>query len=120
MRLTISWETNQEEGHTTWFIGVEWISPSSKEILISMLYSKYFLIGTSGFIVRDFSAREGDLEEKAVKKVIEKFDERLKVTVKHRDLKRSITYKNLILLECYKLEKHLIGEKEYQPFQMWW
>lgn len=59
-------------------------------------------------------------KEKDVKKVIERFDERLKTTVKHKDLNRDVTYKRLILMECYKLEKHLIGEKPYEPFLMWW
>ena len=58
--------------------------------------------------------------EKAVKKVIERYDERLRSTISHKDLKRDVTYKSLILMECYKVEKHLIGEKEYQPFVMYW
>jgi CRISPR-associated protein Cas1 len=60
------------------------------------------------------------LKEKAVKKVIERFDERLKTTVKHKDLNREVSYKRLILMECYKVEKHLMGEKDYAPFYMWW
>jgi CRISPR-associated protein Cas1 len=59
-------------------------------------------------------------KENAVKKVIERFDERLKTTVMHKELNREVTYKRLILMECYKIEKHLMGEKDYEPFFMWW
>jgi CRISPR-associated protein Cas1 len=31
-----------------------------------------------------------------------------------------VSYQYLIRLECYKLIKHLIGEKEYEPFKIWW
>lgn len=59
-------------------------------------------------------------KEKVVKKVIERFDERLKTTAMHKDLNREVSYKRLILMECYKIEKHLMGEKAYEPFFMWW
>jgi CRISPR-associated protein Cas1 len=59
-------------------------------------------------------------KEKAVKKVIERFDERLKTTVMHKELNREVTYKRLILMECYKIEKHLMGEKEYEPLRKCW
>ncbi len=59
-------------------------------------------------------------KENAMKKVVERFDEKLKTTVKHKDLGQDVTYKRLILMECYKIEKHLIGEKPYEPFMMWW
>lgn len=60
------------------------------------------------------------LKEKGRKKVIEEFDNRLKTTVKHRVLKKPVSYRRLIRLECYKLIKHLLGEKEYEPFMIWW
>ncbi|MGK9475599.1 type I-B CRISPR-associated endonuclease Cas1b [Melioribacter sp. OK-6-Me] len=51
---------------------------------------------------------------------LKEFDERLKTTIKHRQLKRSVSYRHLIRLECYKLIKHILGEKEYKPFTIWW
>ena len=59
-------------------------------------------------------------KEKAMKKVIERFDERLKTTVMHNVLNREVSYKRLILMECYKIEKHLMEEKDYEPLIMWW
>ena len=60
------------------------------------------------------------LNDKGRKIFIKKYDERLKKTIKHRELKRKVSYKRLIRLESYKLIKHLLGSKEYKPFVMWW
>lgn len=51
---------------------------------------------------------------------IKEYDERLKKTIKHRELNRKVSYNRLIRLEAYKLIKHLLGSKEYKPFVMWW
>ena len=59
------------------------------------------------------------LKEKGRKKVIEEFDSKLKTTIKHRDLERNVSYKRLIRLECYKLIRHLTGDKDYEPFVIW-
>lgn len=48
------------------------------------------------------------------------FEERLNETIKHRSLNRSVSYKHLIKLECYKLAKHLLKMEEYMPFKMYW
>ena len=47
------------------------------------------------------------------------FEERLKETIQHRTLNRSVSYQHLIKLECYKLTKHLLNIEEYQPFKAW-
>lgn len=54
------------------------------------------------------------------KKVAEEWEKRLSETVKHRSLGRSVSYKYLIRLECYKLAKHILEIEEYRPFKMWW
>ena len=51
---------------------------------------------------------------------VQSFDERLLETIKHRTLNRSVSYKHLIKLECYKLQKHILGIEQYRPFKMWW
>jgi CRISPR-associated protein Cas1 len=51
---------------------------------------------------------------------VQAFEDRLRETIAHRTLKRSISYKHLIKLECYKLQKHLLEIEEYKPFKMWW
>lgn len=60
------------------------------------------------------------LKEKGRKKVIQEFDQKLKTTIKHRQIKRDVSYKRLIRLECYKIIKHLTGDKNYEPFKIWW
>ena len=47
-------------------------------------------------------------------------DKKLKTTIKHKDLNKSVSYDYLMQLECYKLIKHLLGEKEYESFKIWW
>ncbi len=51
---------------------------------------------------------------------VKEYDEKLNTTIKHKQLKRKVSYKHLIRIECYKLIKHIIGEKKYEGFKMWW
>ncbi|MCM8785853.1 MAG: type I-B CRISPR-associated endonuclease Cas1b [Candidatus Omnitrophica bacterium] len=60
------------------------------------------------------------LKEEGRKLYIREFDERLQTTIDHRELKRKVSYRHLIRLECYKLTKHILGEKEYKAFRAWW
>lgn len=53
-------------------------------------------------------------------KVIRAFEHRMRTTIKHRDLNRSVSYRRLLRLEGYKLVKHLLGEKNYVSFRIWW
>lgn len=60
------------------------------------------------------------LKEEGRKKFIKAFDEKMNTTIKHRKLKRNVSYKSIIRYECYKLIKHLLGEEKYSPFKAWW
>lgn len=60
------------------------------------------------------------LKESGKKAFVKAFEERLNETIKHRTLKRNVSYKHLVKLECYKLSKHLLGIEEYKPFKIWW
>lgn len=60
------------------------------------------------------------LKESGRKTVVRAWDEKLAETIKHRSLRRSVSYKHLIKLECYKLSKHILGIEEYKPFKAWW
>lgn len=51
---------------------------------------------------------------------IENFDEILNTTLVHRNLRKKVKYKTLIKLELYKIIKHLLGEKRYNPLKVWW
>ena len=54
-------------------------------------------------------------KENALKEILQKFDDKLNTTLKIVSLKKIVSYKHLILLELYKLEKHLMNEKKYNP-----
>lgn len=54
------------------------------------------------------------------KTFVQTFEERLEETIHHRTLNRSVSYRHLIKLECYKLQKHILEIEEYKPFKMWW
>lgn len=60
------------------------------------------------------------MNETGRKKFLKEFDQKLTTTIKHRKLKRNVSYRMLIRLECYKLIKHLIGDEVYKPFKAWW
>jgi CRISPR-associated protein Cas1 len=60
------------------------------------------------------------LKENGRKVFIQEFDNRLNTTIEHRELRRKVSYRRLIRLELYKLEKHLLGEKPYEPFISRW
>ena len=52
--------------------------------------------------------------------IVRELEERLKKTINHKELGKQVSYQYLIRLEAYKLIKHLIGEKEYEGFKIWW
>lgn len=70
----------------------------------------------------DFRSEIGGcvMKDAARKRFVQGFDEQMKETIKHRSLGRSVSYRHLIKLECYKLQKHLLGIEEYKPFKAWW
>jgi CRISPR-associated protein Cas1 len=71
---------------------------------------------------RDFDLKLNSciMKESGKKAFIKAFEERLQETIKHRTLKKSVSYKHLVKLECYKLSKHVLGMEEYKPFKIWW
>ena len=60
------------------------------------------------------------LKDGAKKVFVQAFEERLNETIMHRDLERSVSYKHLIKLECYKIVKHILDIEPYKPFKIWW
>lgn len=60
------------------------------------------------------------LSESGRKTFLREYDERLSTTINHRGLDRNVSYRRLIRLECYKLEKCIAGIEEYKAFRAWW
>ena len=60
------------------------------------------------------------MKESTTKIIIKALENTLTRSIKHKDLNRNVSYKHLIRLELYKLIKHLIDEKVYDGFKIWW
>ncbi|OON98293.1 MAG: subtype I-B CRISPR-associated endonuclease Cas1 [Epulopiscium sp. Nele67-Bin004] len=54
------------------------------------------------------------------KKFVSMLEKKLDTTIQHRTLKRKVSYRFLIRLECYKLIKHIIGDDDYKALKAWW
>lgn len=52
--------------------------------------------------------------------IAQELESRLKKTIMHKEIERQVSYQYLIRLEAYKIIKHLLGEKEYEGFRIWW
>lgn len=91
-----------------------------KPIIVDRLI--FTLLGKRMIISKDFEKKLNGiiLNEKGRKIFIEGLDNRLKATIKHKELRRNVSYRRLIRMEAYKIQKHLIGEKEYTPFVSRW
>ena len=59
------------------------------------------------------------LNENGRKIFVEQYENKLKQTITYGKRMKA-SYQRIIRLELYKLEKHLIGEKEYEPFVAQW
>ena len=61
------------------------------------------------------------LKDSGRKIFIQAYEERLKDTIQHRVLKKKVSYKHLVKLECYKIAKYILKiEDSYQGFKIWW
>ena len=60
------------------------------------------------------------LTKEASRTITEGLDHRLKKTIFHRELEKDVSYEYLMRLEVYKLIKHILGEKQYKGFEIWW
>ena len=69
-----------------------------------------------------FRGEIGDmlLSEKGKKIFLQEYNDKLGTTIKHKGLRRNVSYKRLIRMELYKLSKHVLGDEEYKPLVMWW
>lgn len=91
-----------------------------KPILVDRVIFK--VLNKKEIQAKDFDVQVNSvvLKDAARKTFVKAFEERLSETIKHRSLNRSVTYKHLVKLECYKLTKHVLGMEEYKPFKAWW
>jgi CRISPR-associated protein Cas1 len=81
----------------------------------------FSLVNKKEITPKDFDEKlEGVyLKEKGMKLFVQNFEEKMKTTIQYKDLGK-ISYRRLIRLELYKLEKHLLGEEKYSPYISPW
>lgn len=107
--------------------------PSTKRFSLSLDIAEIFkpliidaiifnLINNRRISIKDFDIEEGIcfLNENGRKKFISEYEKKMEVTIKHRTLKRKVSYRMFIRLECYKLIKHFIEDEKYKPLKAWW
>lgn len=76
----------------------------------NMLKASHFEKKANGILMNDKGRRV----------FVEEWENKLRTTIKHRDLGREVSYRRLIRMELYKLEKHLMDEREFAPFVSRW
>ena len=96
------------------------VSEIFKPILVDRVI--FTLIGRGQLTKNDFIKEGGGiwLSEKGKRTFLAEWEARLSTTIKHRALNRNVSYRRLLRMELYKLEKHLMGEQEYEPFAALW
>lgn len=91
-----------------------------KPILVDRVI--FTLIGKKMISKKDFKKESGGLmlKETGRRVFVEEMENRLKTTITHRNIGNPVSYRRLVRLELYKLEKHLMGESAYEPFISQW
>lgn len=82
----------------------------------------FTLVGKRILSAKHFDRKAGGIlmKDEGRKIFVQEMDNRLKRTIDHKRLGRKVSYIRLIRMELYKIEKHLIGEQEYEPFVSLW
>lgn len=90
-----------------------------KPIIVERLI--FNLVNNKYLTEEDFDKEIGVLlNDKGKRIFLKEYKDKLDTTIQHPSLKRKVSYRYLIRLECYKLIKHIVGDKEYISFRMWW
>ncbi len=90
-----------------------------KPIIVGRVIFK--LVNNNMLTEKDFNKDVGVLlKDKGKRIFLKEYQSKLDTTIKHPKLNRRVSYKYLMRLECYKLIKHLIGDKKYESFKAWW
>lgn len=88
-----------------------------------MIYRLIFMLLNKSMITeRDFKEHKGNviLSREGKGKFITELDKRMRTTIKHRHLGRYVSYRRIIRLELYKIQKHIIEGIKYNPYLALW
>ena len=89
-----------------------------KPLMVDRLIFRLF--GHGDIAESDFEPHSNGvlLTDSARKNVLSAWDEQLRTTVEYEPLNRSVSYRQLLRLDCYKLIKHLLEEKQFTPYRI--
>jgi CRISPR-associated protein Cas1 len=82
----------------------------------------FSLVNKGQIQAKHFSESAGGifLTEPGRKIFVEEWERRLRTTIDHPKLRRKVSYRRLIRLDLYKIEKHLLGDQLYEPYVAGW
>lgn len=108
-----------EPGYRRYSLALD-IAEIFKPILVDRLIFR--MLNKKEIQAKDFDHQVNSclLKESGRKTFVKAWEERINETFKHTILKRHVSYKHLVKLECYKLTKHILGMEEYKPFKARW
>lgn len=108
-----------EPGYRRYSLALD-IAEIFKPLLVDRLIFR--LLNKKEIQAKDFDHNVNScmLNESGRKTFVRAWEERINETFKHPVLKRHVSYKHLVKLECYKLTKHILGMEEYKPFKSRW
>ncbi|MBP1617413.1 MAG: type CRISPR-associated endonuclease Cas1 [Bacteroidetes bacterium] len=108
-----------EPGYRRYSLALD-IAEIFKPLLVDRLIFR--LLNKKEIQAKDFDHQVNSclLKESGRKTFVRAWEERINETFKHPVLKRHVSYKHLVKLECYKLTKHILGMEEYKPFKSRW
>lgn len=92
-----------------------------KPILVDRLIFK--LLNKLEIKAKHFEKKTGGgiyLNEKGREVVLRAWEERVNETIEHPRLKRKVSYRGLVRMEAYKIQKHILEDVEYEPFVSRW
>lgn len=108
-----------EPGYRRYSLALD-IAEIFKPLLVDRLIFR--LLNKREIKIKDFDHQLNSctLKDSGRKIFVRAWEEKINETFKHPILKRSVSYKHLIRLECYKLCKHILNMDEYKPFKSRW
>ncbi|NLL37350.1 MAG: type I-B CRISPR-associated endonuclease Cas1 [Fretibacterium sp.] len=92
-----------------------------KPILVDRLI--FSLINRREVQERDFEKETGGgiyLNDRGRETVLRAWEGRVNETIEHPRLKRKVSYRGLVRMEAYKIQKHILEDVPYEPFVSRW
>ncbi|MFD3157030.1 type I-B CRISPR-associated endonuclease Cas1b [Haloimpatiens sp. FM7330] len=82
----------------------------------------FSLLNKNVITEKDFSTELNGilLTDKGKMKFLKEYNDKLTSTIKYNGLNQYVSYKRIIRMELYKLQKHIMGDKKYDGFVMRW